>query len=102
VVHDPMFLAGMVWKGTRPSFYKLSIGSDLVEAVRAGKYPPVPTRVYKYTPILPEEPEGGMDELGVNAMNPLANRKVVIGCLEAFKMFLRVKRFGTPGLCPRF
>ena len=23
-------------------------------------------------------------------------------CLEAFKMFLRVKRFGTPGLGPRY
>jgi hypothetical protein len=96
IVQDPMFLPGIVWKGTRPSFYKLSIGSDLVDAVRVGKYPHVPTRIYKYTPILPEEPEGGMDELGVNAMKPLANRKVVIGCLEGFKMFLRVKRFGRP------
>jgi hypothetical protein len=45
VVQDPMFMAGMVWKGTCPSFYKLSIGSDLVKAVQAGKYPHVPTRV---------------------------------------------------------
>jgi hypothetical protein len=102
VVHDPMFLPGIVWKGTRPSFYKLSIGSNLVKAVRDGKYPRVPTRVYKYTPILPDEPEGGMDELGVNVMQPLANRRVVIGCLEAFKMFLKVKRFGTLKLCPRY
>jgi hypothetical protein len=102
MVHDPMFLAGMVWKGTRPSFYKLSIGSDLVNAIRVGKYPHVPTMVYRYTPVLPEDPEGGMDELGVNAMKPLANRRVVIGCLEAFKMFLRVKRFGMSGLCPRY
>ena len=102
VVHDPMFLPGIVWKGTRPSFYKLSIGSSLVEAVRDGKYPHVPTRVYKYTPTLPEEPEGGMDEVGANAMKSLANRKVVIGCLEAFKMFLGVKRFGTPKLRPRY
>jgi hypothetical protein len=101
VVHDPMFLAGMVWRGTCPSFYKLLIGSNLVKAVRVGKYPHIPTRVYRYTPVLPEEPEGGMDELGVNAMKPLANnQRVVIGCLEAFKMFLRVKRFGMPGLYP--
>jgi hypothetical protein len=102
VVHDPMFLAGMVWRGTCPSFYKLSIGSNLVKAVRVGKYPHIPTRVYRYTPVLPEEPEGGMDKLSMNAMKPLANRRLVIGCLEAFKMFLRVKRFGipTPGLGP--
>ncbi|KIM83950.1 hypothetical protein PILCRDRAFT_87885 [Piloderma croceum F 1598] len=63
VVHDPSFLAGMTWEGTRPSFYKLSIGSDLVKAVRVGTYPRVPTRVYKYTPVFPEKPEGGMDKL---------------------------------------
>jgi hypothetical protein len=96
VVHDPSFLAGMTWEGTRPSFYKLSIGSDLVKAVRVGTYPRVPTRVYKYTPVLPDRPEGGMDKLWMDAMKPLANRSVVIGCLEAFKMFLRVKRFGMP------
>ena len=101
MVHDPIFLAGMAWKGTRPSFYKISIGNDLVKAVQAGRYPSAPTRVYRYTPVLPEEPEGGVDKLGMNVMKPLTNRKVVIGCLEAFKMFLRVKRFGTPGLGPR-
>jgi hypothetical protein len=95
MVHDPIFLAGMAWKGTHPSFYKISIGSDLVKAVQAGKYPRTPTRVYRYTPVLPE---GGMDKLGVSAMKPLANRRVIIGCLEAFKMFIKVKRFGTPGL----
>jgi hypothetical protein len=47
VVHDPSFLAGMTWEGTRPSFYKLSIGSELVNAVRVGTYPRVPTMVYK-------------------------------------------------------
>lgn len=102
MVRDPIFLAGMIWKGTCPSFYKISIGSDLVKAVQAGKYPRAPTRIYRYTPILPEEPEGGMDKFGIKAMKPLANRRVVIGCLEAFKMFLRVKRFGTPGLGPRY
>jgi hypothetical protein len=85
-----MFLAGIVWKGTRPSFYKLSIGSVLVKAVRVGKYPHVPTRVHRYTPVLPEEPVGDIDELEVDAMKPLANRRVVIGCLEAFKMFLEI------------
>jgi hypothetical protein len=33
MVHDPISLAGMTWKGTCPSFYKISIGSDLVKAV---------------------------------------------------------------------
>jgi hypothetical protein len=98
MVHDPIFLAGMAWKGTHPSFYKISIGSDLVKAVQAGKYPCTPTRIYRYTPVLPEELEGGMDKLGMSAMKPLANRRVIIGCLEAFKMFLKVKRFSTPGL----
>ena len=35
------------------------------------------------------EPEGGI-ELGLNAMKPLANRKVVIGCVQAYKMLLRL------------
>jgi hypothetical protein len=60
---------------------------------------PAYRQVYKYMPILPDEPEGGMDELGVNVMQPLANQRVVIGCLEVFKMFLKVKRFGMPKLC---
>src|SRR5882762_1322839 len=102
MVRDPISLAGMTWKGTCPSFYKISIGSDLVKAVQAGKYPRAPTRIYRYTPVLPEEPDGGMDKFGIKAMQPLANRRVVIGCLEAFKMFLRVKRFGTPGFGPRY
>jgi len=102
MVRDPISLAGMTWKGTCPSFYKISIGSDLVKAVQAGKYPRAPTRIYRYTPVLPEEPNGGMDKFGIKAMQPLANRRVVIGCLEAFKMFLRVKRFGTAGFGPRY
>jgi hypothetical protein len=92
----------MTWKGTCPSFYKISIGSDLVKAVQAGKYPRAPTRIYRYTPVLPEELNGGMDKFGIKAMQLLANRRVVIGCLEAFKMFLRVKWFGTAGFSPRY
>jgi hypothetical protein len=49
-------------------------------------------------PILPEEPEGCMGKLEMNTTKPLAKWIVVIGCSEAFTMFLRVKRFGTPGL----
>jgi hypothetical protein len=45
VVHDPMFLPGIVWKGTRPSFYKLSIRSNLVKAVQDGKYPCIQTGI---------------------------------------------------------
>jgi hypothetical protein len=91
-MRDPMFIPGMAWKGTHPSFYKIWIGSDLVRSVGKGRYPRTPTKVYKYTPMLPEEPKGGMDKLCWNAMKPLANRKVVIGCLEAFKMFFEAKR----------
>jgi hypothetical protein len=68
MVHDPISLAGMTWKGTCPSFYKISIGSDLVKAVQAEKYPTAPTRIYRYTPVLPEEPEGGMDKFGIKVV----------------------------------
>jgi len=62
MVHDPMFLAECAWKGTHPSFYKISIGSGLVKAAQTEKYPRA-LRVYGYTPVLPEETEGGVDKL---------------------------------------
>jgi hypothetical protein len=96
-VHNPMFLAGMTWKCACSLFYKISTGSDLVKAVQAGKYPSAPTRVYRYTPILPEELKESMDKFGMNTMRPLAKWRV-----EVFKMFLRVKRFGMPGLHLRY
>jgi hypothetical protein len=48
VVQDPMFMAGMVWKGTRPSFYKLSIGSDLFRLENTPTYQRgyISTRLY--------------------------------------------------------
>ena len=95
MVHDPSFLVGMSWEENCPSFYVLSVGSDLVKAVRVGTYPCIPTRVCKYTPVLLEEPDGGMDKLWINVMKLLANWRLVIRCLEAFKKFLRVKRFSV-------
>jgi hypothetical protein len=98
-VRNPLFIPGMAWKGTRPSFYKISIGRDLVKAVSKGRYPHKPTMVDKYTPVLPENPPGGMDKLWFNAMKPLANRRIIIGCLGAFKMFFTATRFsGPPGV----
>jgi len=92
-VRDPLFIPGMAWKDTCPSFYKMSIGSDFVNAVNKGRYPHTPTSVYRYRPVLPEEQAGGMDGLRLNAMKPLVNRRIVIGCLE---MFFRAKRFSAP------
>jgi hypothetical protein len=38
-VRDPLFIPGMAWKGTCPSFYKILIGRDLVKAANKGRYP---------------------------------------------------------------
>ena len=35
-VQDPLFIPGMAWKGTHPSFYKILIGRNLVKAVNKG------------------------------------------------------------------
>jgi hypothetical protein len=56
--------------------------------------------VYEYTPVLPEEPLGDMVKLWFNAMKPLANLRVVIECLNAFKMFLKAKRLVYRLGCP--
>jgi hypothetical protein len=57
-----MFIPGMAWTGTHQSFYKIWVG-DLSRSVGKGRYPRTPTRAYRYTPVLPEEPEGGQGML---------------------------------------
>jgi hypothetical protein len=76
----------MAWKGTHLSFYKIFVDNDLVKGIKKGKNPATPTKVYKNAPLLLEEPS--TDKLWLKAISESD------ACLEAFKMFLGVKKFG--------
>jgi hypothetical protein len=94
-----MFLAGIEWCGKELVHRSINYRSAAISSKLFGLENR--NEGISVHPVLSEEPLGGMDELGVDEMKPLANWKVVIGCPEAFKNFFRVKRFGMPGLCPR-
>lgn len=97
-MQDPLFTPGMAWKDALSVILQNIDWQRSSKAVNKGRYPHTPTRVYKYIPVLPEELEGSTDGLRLNAMKPLVNGKLVIGCLEALKMFFRAKFSTPPGM----
>ncbi|KAH8993684.1 hypothetical protein EDB92DRAFT_1852742 [Lactarius akahatsu] len=76
-------IPGIVIFGTTPTFYKISVTQDLVDAVEGARYPANPTIVHKLIP--PVEDLYGLD---MDGMQPLNNRAVILGCFEAFKQFV--------------
>ncbi|KAH9012852.1 hypothetical protein EDB83DRAFT_2444615 [Lactarius deliciosus] len=76
-------IPGIVIFGTTPTFYKITVTQDLVDAVVGARYPANPTAVYKLIP--PVEDLYGLDQDG---MQPLNNRAVILGCFEAFKQLV--------------
>jgi hypothetical protein len=75
---------GIIMIGSAPTFYKINITQDLVEAVETAQYPANPTTVHKLVP-----PVDDLDGLSQNGMKPLPvnNRADILGCLESFKQF---------------
>ncbi|KAH9058143.1 hypothetical protein EDB87DRAFT_1675450 [Lactarius vividus] len=76
-------IPGITILGTTPTFYKITVMQDLVDAIETAQYPENPTIVHKL--ILPVEDLYGLDHDG---MQPLNNRAVILGCFEAFKQFV--------------
>ena len=74
-----MVMPGIVMDGSMPTFYKIPITAELVEAVEAGKQPEEETVVHAYRPEVPRPEEG---------MKPLDNRYIILSCFEAFRQFV--------------
>lgn len=71
---------GITMIGSTPTFYKINITQDLVEAVETAQYPLNPTIVHKL--LLPVDDLARLNQKG---MKPLNNRAVILRCFEAFK-----------------
>jgi len=76
-------MAGIVMIGTSPTFFKIPVTRDLMQAVQRGQYPSSPTVVFMHRPVLPR-PLRRLSE----GMRPLDNRRAIIACFEAFKQFV--------------
>jgi len=76
---------GITMIGVVPVFYRIPITAELVQCVQAGSNSPEPTIVQRCVPPVPDRaayPEEGLV--------PLANRRIVMQCFEAFKAFIDV------------
>ena len=74
---------GIIMRGLTPTFYKIPISLDLVEAVQNTQYPDEhQTTVQRFLPPV-EDPD-----FLTNGMRPLDNRKMCFRCYEALRPLL--------------
>jgi hypothetical protein len=76
-------IAGITMTGTSPTFFKIPVTLQLIDAVRTGTYPTTPTVVTMHLPNIPR-PAARLSE----GMRPLDNRRCILACFEAFKQFV--------------
>ncbi|KAH9483370.1 hypothetical protein JR316_0005476 [Psilocybe cubensis] len=76
-------MAGIVMIGSAPTFFKIPVSRDLLDAVQRGSFPATPTVVAMHRPVI-KRPLRRLAE----GMRPLDNRKAILGCFEAFKKFV--------------
>jgi hypothetical protein len=76
-------IPGITMVGSTPTFYKITVTQDLIDAIQVGEYPGTPTTVHKL--LLPV---ADITELTQFGMRTLDNRAVILSCFEAFKQFL--------------
>ena len=76
-------IPGITMVGTAPTFYKIDVNTNLIEAIGYGQYPVQTTIVHKLTP-----PVQALRDFQRDGMRPLDNRAVILSCFEAFKQFL--------------
>ena len=76
-------MPGITMMGSTPTFYKIAMTQDLVDAVETAEYPASPAIMHKLIP-----PVDDLARLSQNGMKPLNNRAVILGCFEAFKQFV--------------
>ncbi|KAF6747425.1 hypothetical protein DFP72DRAFT_919807 [Ephemerocybe angulata] len=74
---------GITMVGSAPTFYKITINSELALAVAGGVYPENETIVRKFVPPVPEPLN-----YAAQGMVPLENRRIVLQCFEAFRQFV--------------
>lgn len=80
---DVEVMAGITMTGTYPTFFKIPVTLELIEAIRRGDYPDTPTVVDIHSPEVPR-PDHRLSE----GMRPLDNRRSILACFEAFKQFV--------------
>ena len=80
---DVKVMAGITMTGTSPTFFKIPVTLELIEAVQRGEYPATPTVVAMHRPDVPR-PARRLSE----GMRPLDNRRSILACFEAFKQFV--------------
>ena len=67
-------------KRTALTFYRIHVTTALVDALAASTYPQEETMVLRFIPPVPNQ-----ELYSTEGMHPLANRRSVFQCLEAFK-----------------
>lgn len=77
-------MAGIIMIGTHPTFFKIPVTKELIQAVQRGQFPSMPTVVSMHLPTLPRPAERVRE-----GMRPLDNRRIIIACFEAFKQFVK-------------
>lgn len=80
-------IPGITMIGTAPTFFKIHVTQDLVNAVAQARYPVKPTTVERL--ILPLSAES-LGLIQQNGMRPLTNRLAILRCFEAFKQYVTV------------
>jgi len=76
-------MAGITMTGTSPTFFKIPVTLELIEAVQRGEYPATPTVVAMHRPNV-SRPVRRLSE----GMRPLDNRRCILSCFEAFRQFV--------------
>ncbi|KAI6013057.1 hypothetical protein PISMIDRAFT_118585 [Pisolithus microcarpus 441] len=77
-------MAGIVMIDTHPTFFKIPVTKELIQAVQRGQFPSTPTVVSMHLPTLPRPAECVRE-----GMRPLDNRRIIIACFEVFKQFVK-------------
>ncbi len=73
-------IPGITMVGSTPTFYKITVTQDLIDAIQVGEYPGTTTTVHKLLPPVADITE--LTQLGLD------DRAVILSCFEAFKQFL--------------
>ena len=78
-------IPGIVMSGTAVSFYLIPVTETLEGALLTASYPAQETIVLRFIPPVPDPIRYTMRGYG---MGPLENRRIVLQCFEAFRIFV--------------
>ncbi|KAK0434545.1 uncharacterized protein EV420DRAFT_1653919 [Desarmillaria tabescens] len=74
---------GITMIGAVPIFYRIPTTAELVRCIETATYPPQATIVQRFVPLVPN-----LALYMVDGLVPLENRRIVMQCFEAFKVFV--------------